>query len=57
MRNKNIDEQTSATSTQTNRLSLEVKGLELLSDEGFSELRQWVEREGLRRRTLAEIPK
>jgi hypothetical protein len=54
MRNKNIDEQTSTMATETNRLPLEVEGLELLSDEGLSELRQWVERETLRRRALVE---
>ena len=49
-----MDERTDGVLTETERLPLEVEGLELLSDEGLNELRQWVRQEMLRRQARTE---
>jgi hypothetical protein len=43
--------------TETERLPLEVEGLQLLSDEGLRELREFVDQEITRRQIAIEKPK
>jgi hypothetical protein len=54
-----MEEQSSdqAAITEIERLPLEIEGLELLSDEGLNELRQYVDQEILRRQIAIGKPK